>query len=75
MYEIDTSSILAYIGTIFQLVGGALSLDPLAFQTAFNQVDVSGIFLWIVLIGGHVPHVRTKRGAIRQPREAGTICH
>ena len=52
MYEIDTSSILAYIGTILRLVGGALSLDPLAFQTAYNQVDVSGIFLWIVLIGG-----------------------
>jgi hypothetical protein len=52
MYEIDTSSILAYIGTILRLVGGALRLDPLAFQTAYNQVDVSGIFLWIVLIGG-----------------------
>jgi hypothetical protein len=52
MYEIDTSSFFAYIGTILRLVGGALSLDPAAFQTAYNQVDVSGIFLWIVLIGG-----------------------
>jgi hypothetical protein len=52
MYEIDTSSFFAYIGTILRFVGGALSLDPAAFQTAYNQVDVSGIFLWVVLIGG-----------------------
>jgi hypothetical protein len=52
MYEIDTTSFFAYIGTIFRLVGGALSLDPLAFQTAFNQGEFSGIFIWIVLIAG-----------------------
>jgi hypothetical protein len=52
MYEIDTSGFFAYIGTIFRFVGGALSLDPLAFQTAFNRVEVSGIFLWVVIIGG-----------------------
>jgi len=52
MYEIDTSGFFAYIGTILRLVGGALSLDPLAFQTAFNQGEFSGIFLWIVLIAG-----------------------
>jgi hypothetical protein len=52
MYEIDTSSFFAYVGTLFRLVGGALHLDPLAFQSAFNHGEFSGIFIWIVLIAG-----------------------
>jgi len=53
MYEIDTSGFFAYIGTIFRFVGGGLSLDPAAFQSAFNDsATFSGIFIWIVLIAG-----------------------
>lgn len=52
MYEIDTSSFFAYISTIFRFVGGGLQLDPLAFQSAYNHGEFSGVFIWIVLIAG-----------------------
>jgi hypothetical protein len=52
MYEIDTSSLMAYIQTILSLVGGVLRLDPAVFQMV-NQVGTRDLILfWIVLIAG-----------------------
>ena len=36
MYEIDTTSFLPFIQTMFRLAGGGLHLDPVAFEAAFN---------------------------------------
>ena len=52
MYEIDTSTLGAYIRTILSLVGGVLRLDPAVFQTV-NTVGTQDLVLfWIVLIAG-----------------------
>lgn len=53
MYEIDTSSIWAYIDTLLRLVGGSLRLD----QEAFRQVYLAsgnnrGVLLWIIFVAG-----------------------
>jgi len=53
MYNIDTSGILAYIQTMLRLVGGALKLDPAAFQAVFNYSgQPTLLLLWIVFIAG-----------------------
>ena len=53
MYNIDTSGILAYIETMLRLVGGALKLDPMAFQAVFNyNGQPTLLLLWIVFIAG-----------------------
>jgi hypothetical protein len=53
MYEIDVSNVFAYIGTMFSLAGGALKLDPAAFQAAFDYTGRGdGLLLWIVFIAG-----------------------
>jgi hypothetical protein len=53
MYHIDTSGLLAYIGTMFSLVGGALKLDPAVFQTFFDYSGKNtGLGFWIVFVAG-----------------------
>jgi hypothetical protein len=53
MYEIDTTSFLAFIQTMFRLAGGSLRLDPAVFQAAFNGgPTATPVLIWIVLLGG-----------------------
>ena len=53
MYDIDTSGLLTYLDTMLRLVGGALELDPAAFQAVFNYSgQPSLLLLWIVFIAG-----------------------
>jgi hypothetical protein len=53
MYDIDTSSILTYLDTMLRLVGGALKLDPAAFQAVYNYSgQPTLLLLWIVFIAG-----------------------
>jgi hypothetical protein len=49
MYEIDISTLPAYIGTMLSLVGGALKLDPAAFQAVFDHTDRTGAMLFVIV--------------------------
>jgi hypothetical protein len=53
MYAIDTSSFIANIRTILQLVGGGLCLDPDAFLTSFEGgPGATGVLVLTLLIAG-----------------------
>ncbi len=53
MYEIDVSTIFAFVQTMFRLVGGAMRLDPAAYRAVFGLTnDPTRMVLWIVLIAG-----------------------
>ena len=53
MYPIDTTTLSAFLNSMFGLVGGSLRLDPLAFQAAFGAgQQKTSLLIWIVLIGG-----------------------
>jgi len=53
MYELDLSTFVSFIQTMLRLVGGAMRLDPAAFQAASGITSSSTrIILWIVLIAG-----------------------
>ena len=53
MYDIDTSTISTYIETMLRLVGGALKLDPAAFEAAYNYSGQPTLLIfWIVFIAG-----------------------
>lgn len=53
MYNIDTSSLGAYIGTMLALVSGGLKLDPLAFQAVFDyQGQPTWLLVWLVFVAG-----------------------
>lgn len=52
MYEIDASSLLAYIGTLFEVVGGVLRLDPQVFIAMRGEQEITGIALGVVIVAG-----------------------
>jgi hypothetical protein len=52
MYTFDTSTISAYLATLFSVAGGVLKLDPEVFKAYLAFQDRAGITLLIVFIGG-----------------------
>lgn len=53
MYEIDTTTIIAFVQTMLRLVGGGLRLDPAAFLAAFNGgPTATPVLIWVVLLAG-----------------------
>jgi len=53
MYDFDTSNLFAYLDTMLRLVGGALKLDPVAFQAVFDyRGEPTWLLFWIVFGAG-----------------------
>lgn len=52
MYELDVSSLWAYLQTLFRVAGGVLRLDPQVFITLRGAQTITGISLGVVVIAG-----------------------
>jgi hypothetical protein len=52
MYDIDVSSFWAYINTLFEVVGGVLTLDPQVFIVMRSAQAITGISLGVVVVAG-----------------------
>lgn len=52
MYEIDVTSVWAYLQTLWSVVGGVLRLDPQVFITMRGLNAVTGLSLGVVFVAG-----------------------
>jgi hypothetical protein len=52
MYEIDVTTLWAYLQTLLGVVGGVLRLDPQVFITLRGQQAITGISLGVIFVAG-----------------------